>query len=195
MNKLILYISIAVMGLLASCDVCPAQDIFGPASYFYKQNDTIFVKSGLTLSGTGSSIDTSLFVNVGNYQIITGEKHFSTNTYFNGINNRGSAFETKYRTTTTQYDTATSLDLVINLDGSADTVIAILPLATPNDGQIITYCSVDVTFPVTILPNESDRISGGEISSLVMIDKYAVRTLKSMNGGWIVIVATNPGGL
>lgn len=57
MNKLILYISIAVMGLLASCDVCPAQDIFGPASYFYKQNDTIFVKSGLTLSGTSVFFD------------------------------------------------------------------------------------------------------------------------------------------
>lgn len=44
------------MGLLASCEVCPAQDIFGPPSYFYKQNDSIFVKSGLVF-GSSAVVD------------------------------------------------------------------------------------------------------------------------------------------
>ncbi len=57
MKKLIL---IAVLMLVSSSIF--AQDIFGPPNYFFKRNDSVFVRPGSVFGSASSSTDTSLLV-------------------------------------------------------------------------------------------------------------------------------------
>jgi len=77
MKKLIL---IAILLFISSSVF--AQDIFGPPNYFYKQNDSIFVRSGLVFGSASSSTDTSLLTHKSAFsQSITatgGDMNFTT---------------------------------------------------------------------------------------------------------------------
>jgi len=168
--------------------------------------------TGPTLSYWDSTSNTTTALKVGNGTITANDSVLATrnwvnnnivnrsNTFnvlqnFTGITNSGKIIESKYRVTTLEYDTATVSDFAIDLDATSDTVNAFLPLASGSEGLIISYTAIDVTYPITIYANGSDLINDGENGNVVLVDKYATRTFRCLNGKWRITAYSKPGDL